>query len=230
MFLVALYAGTLCGLLITVIHQIGTVPIISQAEVFEKAEATGQSTPPAADAHLPSEHQHEAVAWQPEDGPERIFYTGVADVLTGVAFALLLVSAYSLRKEAPDWRKGFCWGLAGFATFTLSPTLGLPPELPGSQAAPLLDRQVWWAATALLTGSGLAMVIFMREAIWRMLGVALIAFPHVIGAPHQAEHAGVVPEALAQQFVVTATVTSLLFWICLGTSTGYLFRRFHQDG
>jgi cobalt transporter subunit CbtA len=232
-FLAALCAGTLSGLLITVVHQAGTVPIILQSEIFERAAETpdviSDFVQPSAGSHVAHEHSHEGTAWEPEDGLERILYTGIADVLTGIGFALLLVSAYTLRKEAMDWRRGLCWGLAGFVTFTLSPSLGLPPELPGTQAAPLLDRQIWWVTTALLTGSGLGMVIFMRQATWRVFGVALIALPHMIGAPQQAEHVGLAPEALTHQFVVVATVTSLVFWVCLGTSTGYLFRRFHQD-
>src|SRR3974390_3265881 len=43
-----------------------------------------------------------------------------------------------------SWHEGLMWGLAGFAVFTLAPGLGLPPELPGVPAAPLLSRQLWW--------------------------------------------------------------------------------------
>src|ERR1700745_2045609 len=56
------------------------------------------------------------------------------------------------------WRTGLFWGLAGFATFTLAPGLGLPPELPGTEAAPLLQRQLWWVTTAAATGGGMALL------------------------------------------------------------------------
>ena len=70
----------------------------------------------------------------------------------GIGFALLLVSAYAFSGASVDWRRGLYWGLAAFATFTLAPGLGLPPEVPGTSAAPLLDRQIWWVATAVATG------------------------------------------------------------------------------
>ena len=56
-----------------------------------------------------------------------------------------------------------------------------------------------------------------------MLGVALIAMPHVAGAPHLAGMHSNIPEALARQFVAAVTVTSLVFWALLGslTATGY---------
>jgi cobalt transporter subunit CbtA len=226
LFFVALCAGTLSGAAITVVHQIGAVPIILQAEVFEKAAETPTAEPTVMTT---ATHEHEAAAWEPEDGIERTAYTALADVLTGVAFALLLVSGHSLRGTAMNWRKGLFWGLAGFATFTLSPGLGLPPEVPGTEAAPLLDRQIWWSATVLLTGGGLALMAFSRQARWAVVAILLIALPHLVGAPQPADHASAAPEALAHSFIVAATVTSLLFWACLGMSTGAMFQRYTQS-
>src|SRR3954463_11645090 len=114
--------------------------------------------------------------------------------LTGVAFALLLVSGYTLNGTAMNWRKGLFWGLAGFASFTLAPGLGLPPEVPGTEAAPLLDRQIWWSATVLLTGGGLALMAFSRQARWAVVAILLIALPHLVGAPQPADHASAAPE------------------------------------
>ena len=58
------------------------------------------------------------------------------------------------------------WGLAGFAVFTIAPGLGLPPELPGVPAAPLLSRQIWWVTAVLATAaacSGL-LVLTVRDS------------------------------------------------------------------
>ncbi len=251
LFFVALCAGTLSGVVITAAHQVGSVPIILEAEVFEKAaeaKAAGAgpapvSTPAPAAASTPAasaaaalttlahdhaqahDHDHAAPAWEPEDGLERTLYTGLADVLTGIGFALLLVCGYALSGTAVDWRKGLFWGLAGFATFTLAPGLGLPPEVPGTEAAPLLDRQIWWIATVAATGGGLALIAFSRQALWVGVAVLLIVLPHLIGAPQPLEHVSAAPESLAHRFIVAATVTSLLFWACLGVSTGALFQR-----
>src|ERR1700730_325426 len=129
----ALCAGLLSGVFATVAHQIVTVPLILQAETYEKPSERGS----------PAAHEHTS-AWEPENGAERTAYTLLADILTGIGFALLVGAGLTLRGGEVGWRQGLLWGLAGFATFTIAPSLGLPPQLPGSEAAPLLDRQVWW--------------------------------------------------------------------------------------
>ncbi len=125
-----------------------------------------------------------------------------------------------------DWRKGLSWGLAGFATFTLAPSLGLPPELPGTDAAPLLDRQIWWVATAAATGCGLAMLFLARRPIWIVAGAALLVLPHLVGAPQPAAYESLAPESLSRRFIATAMVTSFLFWLSLGALTGFFYKRF----
>ena len=220
----ALCAGLLSGIVATAAHQIGTVPLILKAETYEQ-----KVTPPPTDAHSQTPaapHAAGAAAWEPENGIERTAYTLAADLLTAIGFALLLVSGLALRGGAIDWRDGLFWGLAGFAAFTIAPGLGLPPEIPGTEAAPLLGRQLWWLATTVSTGAGLALLAFTRRAPAAALALLLIVLPHLYGAPLPAEHAAAAPEVLAHQFVVAVTVTSLLFWAALGASTGYFYRRF----
>jgi cobalt transporter subunit CbtA len=153
-------------------------------------------------------------------------YTLVADVLTGIGFALLLAAGFTLRGGGVTWREGFFWGLAGFATFTIAPGLGLPPEVPGTEAAPLFDRQLWWLATVVSTGGALALLAFTRRAPWVILAAILIVLPHLYGAPQPAPQASAAPEALARQFVVAVTIVNFLFWLILGASTGYFYGRF----
>lgn len=211
LFWVALCAGLLSGAFAAIAHQIGTVPLVLEAETYE------QSAPHEA---------HAAAAWEPEDGIERTAYTVIAELLTGVGFALLLAAGLALRGDEANWRAGLFWGLAGFATFTLAPGLGLPPELPGSETAPLLARQLWWLATAAATGGGLALLALSRHVGLACLGAALVVLPHLYGAPGGEAHAHLVPETLAHRFVVATTVASFLFWAVLGASTGYFYRRF----
>jgi cobalt transporter subunit CbtA len=142
---------------------------------------------------------------------------------------LLLAAGLALRGGTVTWRTGLFWGLAGFATFTLAPGLGLPPELPGTEAAPLLQRQLWWVTTAAATGGGLALLAFTRRAPWAVLAAILIMLPHLYGAPQLAEPSSAAPEALARQFVVGVTVVSFLFWVVLGASTGYFYSRLQRD-
>ncbi len=243
----AVLAGVIAGIFITVVHQISTVPVILKAEVYEKAAeeaapiASAEAAPvtegavtEGATTEAAAGHDHGAAAgepahdeggWEPSDGLERNAFTAAADILTGIGFALLLASAYAFRGGGMNWRKGLYWGLAGFAVFTLAPGLGLPPEVPGTEAAPLLQRQIWWVATVVSTGAGLALLFFSRRAVLALVAVALVVLPHAIGAPQPVEAHSVAPESVAHSFIVAATITSLLFWIALGTLTGFFYQR-----
>jgi cobalt transporter subunit CbtA len=201
---VALCAGLLSGVFATAAPQIGTVPLILEAETYEQPAAT---------------------AWEPDNGTERALYTLLADVLTGIGFALLLSAGLTLRGGEVTWREGLFWGLAGFASVILAPGLGLPPQLPGNTAAPLFERQLWWLGTAVSTGCALALLVFTGRAALAILATALIVLPHLYGAPQPLEHGATTPEALSHRFVVAATVANFLFWVVLGASTGYFCGR-----
>src|ERR1043165_10072751 len=128
LFIAAASAGLLSGLFVTLVHNVTTVPIILEAEGFEKAsEETAPAAAPAADAtaapaatteeghdHAADGHSHDGEEWEPQDGFERTAYTALADLLTGVGFALLLIAVYAVSGRAIDWRQGVSWGLAGF--------------------------------------------------------------------------------------------------------------------
>jgi predicted cobalt transporter CbtA len=97
----------------------------------------------------------------------------------------------------------------------------LPPQLSGSEAAPLFDRQLWWLGTAVATGCALALIAFTTRAGWTILAAALFVLPHLYGAPEPPEHIAVVPVSLARHFIIATTVVNFLFWLILGASTGY---------
>jgi predicted cobalt transporter CbtA len=91
--------------------------------------------------------------------------------------------------------------------------------------AELAARQTWWIATATATSIGLCLLAF-RSAAWAaVLGLGLIALPHLIGAPLAPESHSEVPAALSHRFIVVVTLTSLLFWALLGVSTSITFGR-----
>ncbi len=227
LFFAAVLSGLIAGLMVTAIHAVSTVPIILQAETYE---AAGANAPPPAHDHgagnAAAAHEHGTEAWAPGEGIERTAYTALADVLTGIGCALLLCAAYALRGQATDWCQGMFWGLAGFAAFTLAPGLGLPPELPGTEAAPLLERQVWWLATVAATAGGLALIFLGRRVVPAVAGAALIVLPHVIGAPQPEVHASLAPASLGHDFVVAATMSSFAFWLVLGMLSGLFYGRF----
>ena len=216
--LVAVIAGAAAGLVATVLQGTRIWPLIAAAEQFEEAAAAAHQHGDGAAAH---EHEHK---WQPSDGAERIAYTVLFNILTGFGFALLLNGGLALRGTEPDMSTGALWGLAGFACFALAPAFGLPPELPGMEAADLLDRQLWWTATAAASAAGLGLLAFARPMPWKALGIALLVAPHVVGAPHTAE-TGNVPGELAAQFVGASLVAAAVFWVVLGAVSGWLHRR-----
>lgn len=231
LFLVAALAGLISGVFITFVHLVSTTQLILAAEVYENAAEATQA--PAVDATTThsdgTAEEHSAEAWAPADGLERSLATAIADILTGIGFSLLLVAAYRIWGGQMTWRTGLYWGLAGFAAIVASPDLGLPPEVPGTEAAPLVDRQIWWVATAVLTGAGLALIFLGKRYWWAAIGLALIVLPHAYGAPQPAEYVSVAPEALAHRFIVAATIAGLLFWAVLGTATGYFYNRVFKD-
>jgi cobalt transporter subunit CbtA len=224
----ALCAGLLSGIFATAAHQIGTVPLILEAETYEAAAQHTAAQAHAHDRTAAPAHDSIEAEWRPETRVERAAYTLVADLLAAIGFALLLASGLSLRGGAITWRDGLFWGLAGFAAFTLAPGIGLPPEIPGTAAAPLVARQLWWLATVLSTGGALALLAFTRRVFFAGLAVILIALPHFCGAPQPADVAAAAPGALAHRFVVATTLVSFLFWAALGASTGYFYRRFEH--
>jgi cobalt transporter subunit CbtA len=211
---VALLAGVLAGALASAAQMVQVVPLILEAEVFEVAD-----------------HSEAAVVeatWSPEDGLERTTYTVMTNFLVGAGFGLLLVGAFVLAEMAGrsiDAFRGFLWGLAGFLVFALVPSVGLPPELPGTVAAELPARQLWWTGTAVATALGLGLVAFGRAPWMKALALPIIALPHLIGAPPPSEHGGSAPPELAREFVIASLATTGLFWIALGTTSGWLYRR-----
>jgi len=236
-FLSAIIAGTLAGIFVAALHYIGTSPLILKAEVYEKAQNTSDAangseekiSPPETHIHANgTTHIHDHASWEPENGLERSALTIAADILTSIGFSFLLVAAYALKNIAVTWRTGIFWGLAGFAIFSLAPGLGLPPEVPGAESAPLSDRQIWWLATVIATAGGLGMLAFAQRAAWVAAGAILIALPHLIGAPQPMEDIHATPYFLEKRFISIALVTSFLFWLLLGALSGFFYNYLNQ--
>ncbi|MDH1629147.1 CbtA family protein [Pseudomonas mosselii] len=220
------FSGLLAALLLTLLQSFWVAPLILQAETYESAAPVTEQHE-HGDAAAPHEHEHSAEAWAPEDGWQRVLSTTGGNLVVAVGFALILVALYSLR-EPNRVATGALWGLAGFAVFCLAPTLGLPPELPGTAAADLGQRQTWWIGTAAATAAGLALLVFARHWLFKALGVALLVIPHLIGAPQPAVHESLAPEALETQFKIASWLTNAAFWLALGLLSAWLYRRSSQ--
>ena len=182
------------------------------------------------------DHHHDPDAWAPEDGSERLFFTTVSNVLAGMGFGLLILAAMSYLGKA-NMISGALWGIAGYLTFFVAPTLGLHPEIPGMEAANLQGRQGWWLTTIALTAAGLALIAFAHISL-KVAGVVLLIIPHVLGAPlpevaagashfsHPDPQAVLALEKLAADFLQATAIANAVFWLVLGVSCAYVINKF----
>lgn len=227
--LVGLLAGLIAGTASTALQLAWAVPLIQQAEAFEPATAEpGHGAGPHShDGHTQEHDRHaHGEAWAPTDGASRNFWTLLSNVSLGAGAGFILAAIFALRPGALGARRGLIWGLAAFASVGIAPALGLPPELPGTMAAPVEARQMWWLLTAGCTATGLALLFGRRPAALRAAGAALLLVPHLLGAPQPEVHAALAPLELQREFIVAALVCSGLFWLVLGTAAGVLGQRY----
>ncbi|BCG62382.1 MAG: hypothetical protein methR_P0023 [Methyloprofundus sp.] len=219
-FLIACLTALLASFCFSVYQFAFVNPIIFAAENFEISE-TGINMA--------------VEPWSPEDGIERSFFTFLANFLMSLAYGLILASAMAFR-GTNSTLKGLAWGLAGYLTIFVAPSLGLPPEIPGMAAAELSQRQNWWLLTVTLTGIGLAVLAFSPR-YYKGAGIIFLILPHLIGAPNPAIHGFSHPDPNAvtalmelwQQFIIQTSIANALLWIIIGLSTGYLCRKFIDD-
>ena len=207
----ALIAGGASGVLLGIAQVVFITPLILEAEAHEQRD--------------PVQHPSAPHSWEPKEGLERNAYTVLLTTLAGVGLALVL-NAGMLLGGGTGIRQGLIWGSAGFAVFTLAPALGLPPELPGVQAADLVARQAWWIGTVVATATGLACIAFSRRPWVRMIGIAALLAPHVIGPPISVAPASAALASLEHAFISTSLSIMLGFWLVVGALSGVLHARF----
>ncbi|MDB5394326.1 MAG: cobalt transporter [Rhodospirillales bacterium] len=217
---VGLLAGLLAGLLVATLQYFITTPLILAGEVYEAQE---MATPPAAGHDMASMHD-----WKPADGIQRTAFTSIATIATSAGFALILLAGMLISGDAITVKTAFGWSVAAFVATGLAPSLGLAPELPGSAAGPLLARQIWWLGTAISTG--LALWLFLRSTtvIPKLVAVALLAAPHLIGAPQPIAFESKAPAELAAHFVAASLTIQAALWILSGLAAGALWMRFNK--
>jgi predicted cobalt transporter CbtA len=63
----------------------------------------------------------------------------------------------------------------------------------------------------------------------KLAGIALIAAPHLWGAPPIADMDSAVPAALATAFAANALATGIVFWLTLGVALGLIGARMTQE-
>ncbi len=225
---IALVAGIVAGTLISFVHLGTTIPLIIEAESFESSSVSDGHAHNHGKAEDGHSHSHDGDSWAPANGLERFIYTLLSNVVAGAGFSLLLAAAIVMRGRTIDLKAGILWVLAGFAAFSLLPSIGLPPEFPGTDGGPVETRQIWWLLTATASAAGIAVMVYGAPVAIKGVGLVLILLPHVIGAPHPATHNGIAPASLAAEFTMLTIVSSAIFWILIGGLNGWISARFNR--
>jgi len=241
----ALAAALLVGTVQSGIQQWQAVPIVLAAEVYEGQRLEAPPAPAAAQAHVHAEsvapepaHAHGAAQeWTPAEGAERMFWTWTANALHAFSMALLVFAVMGVCLWRGAAQRSLPLALlvasAGWLSFHFWPSLGLPAEIPGMDAARLGSRQGWWVLAAVSAGLACASVAGLRSPLRWAAAAAWLALPFVVGAPHitadpLAGFSGNVQaqlRELSMQFVWATTWVSVSFWLAMGLVCGAAFQR-----
>jgi len=223
LFTSALFAGLSAGLLAALLQFVFVVPLLLEGELYESGVRVHFASSLDAPVQSPS---------GPAEGlsqdPSRHLMTAGFNVVAYTAFALIMVAGMALADRAGHIitpRQGILWGLAGFVALHLAPAIGLPPELPGTIAAEVELRQVWWLATVACTLLGLGLIAFGKNAVMIALGIIALALPHIMGAPHLDTYFGIAPPELSAHFATRSLGVAAASWVILGTLTAYFWTR-----
>lgn len=237
----ALLTALIVGSIQFGVEQWRAVPIIRVAEVFESQKLEA-GTSQAREQTSEAAHVHGDSGAATQDGPQdRAVWTWVANVLHGFSMALLMfaVMGWWIWKRGgaiATARLALAVACAGLLSLDFWPSLGLPAELPGMDAAALSARQAWWllaavsAALACASLAGVASKPLARR--WRLLiALTLLAVPFIVGAPQTVSdpltgfnlQARVHLQELEREFIWTTRWVALSFWISLGCVGGWVF-------
>lgn len=229
----ALFAGFVAGLFAALLHFAFVQDKLLLGELYESgervhfdlpapthdhAEGTGaqdHGTDTTGVAHDHSTHDH----GPPASDLQRNALTVAFASAIYIGYALMLVAGFALLAQfgrTITVEQGVLWGIGGFVAFQLAPAMGLAPELPGTIAADLGARQVWWWGTAIATGLGLLSLGYGKGIAAIGLGAILLTAPHVIGAPVPDTMSGVAPPELAAEFAARVLGVALAVWAVLG--------------
>jgi len=236
LILSALMVGVISGLCYGLFQQLQVNPLIYAAEAYEVAEPADTA---ASDGHS---HDH-GESWGPEDGMPRMAFTLGSNITIAFALALIMISLMALHNQKSakpklDALRGAAWGIVAMFCFFVAPAmLGLHPEVPGTKAADLESRQIWWLFCTLASATGIA-IVYYAPKLFKAAGLIIVAAPHLIGAPLPTEHgfANTDPIAvqalteLTSQFYMMTAIGMLILFIIMGALSGLSLKKFIHSG
>jgi cobalt transporter subunit CbtA len=229
-------AGLLAGLAIALLQQFTASPLILKGELYEAAslassqDAGSHAHDGGGHSHGAADHDHdEGEGWKPREGFERIAVTTLATVAASIGYALLLIAAMLLNGSAITVPQALAFAACGFIATGLAPAMGLAPELPGSAAAPLVARQLWWVLTVAATAASLWLLLASKRPGAALPALVLLALPHIIGAPQPAAFESRAPAELAARFASVSLGLQALLWASIGYAAGALWPLFGRS-
>ena len=219
LFVSAICAGIVAGLIAALLQFIFVIPVLLEGELFETGARLhfGNDGSPQSDRGVPGLG----------DDWGRHSMTVAFNIITYTGYGLILaamISYAALKGSFTPSRQGITWGLCGFIAVQLAPAIGLPPELPGTLAAEIGPRQMWWLGTIVATAVGMGLIAFGRSYL-PLGGIAIMLVPHLVGAPHLDAFFGVAPPELAAEFATLSLGTSAVGWAVLGYVVAKSLRR-----
>jgi cobalt transporter subunit CbtA len=221
LFVSAICAGIAAGLLASALQLTFVIPVLLEGELYETGARVhfGTDGSPQSDRGTPPL----AGDWL------RHSMTVAFNIVTYTGYGLLLaamISFASLKGITTTAKQGLIWGLCGYIAVQLAPAISLPPELPGTIAAEVGQRQLWWISTILASAAGLGLIAFGHSYL-PLAGVVLMAIPHLLGAPHLDTFFGVAPPELAAEFATLSLGAAAAGWVLLGYAVAAILQ--HLD-
>lgn len=220
----AVFAGVAAGILAAILQLWMVTPLLLEGELYE----SGARIHFASDGSTQSDAGEAPSIWTE---PGRHLMTMGFNIVSFTAFALFLVAGFALSERAGHLisaRTGLIWGLAGFIAVQLAPAMGMPPELPGTIAAEVELRQIWWLATVSATAIGLGLIAFGSLNL-ALFGAVLIGLPHIWGAPQLDTYFGVAAPELAAHFATASLGVSAIAWALLGLIAATLWTQSQES-
>ena len=205
----ALFAGCLTGIIAGFLQWWFVQPVLLHAELYESGALTHISGI-ASNAHPEINHFQ----------PIRDVLSFLFNMLIYTGYALLLIVTMTTRqiqtqKDIP-LNHGILWGIAGFFALHMAPAISLPPEVPGVASADIQLRQIWWAATVIITAASLWIIAFNLNLSRFLIGGIMLLLPHFIGAPETDIFTGLAPTEIGALFASRTIGISLISWAVLG--------------
>ncbi|MEE9389159.1 MAG: CbtA family protein [Paracoccaceae bacterium] len=223
LFTSALFAGLAAGLIAALLQFWLVIPLLLEGELYEiglRAHfAVGHDTPVQSPA---------GPAGSLKQDISRHAMTLGFNVISFTAFALIMVAGMAFAERFGHRitaRTGIIWGVAGFTAMHLAPAIGLPPELPGTIAAEVEQRQIWFLATVAASTIGIALIALGKNPLLIPIGIAALAMPHIIGAPQLDTYFGIAPPELASLFVTRSLGVAAIAWAIMGSVAAYFWAR-----